>query len=83
MKYRTDDAYLIRYLRYRKFKCDEAYKIIHNFYKTRKESPELFALTPNLESSLKTEIFTYLPYRDHEGSIIFVNKFGKCPFYVS
>lgn len=78
MKFRTDDDYLLRFLRCGKFKHEAAYEKIRFICKNRKQYPEVFCNLPsNFEELLNRNMFIYLPYRDEEGSIILVDKFGK------
>lgn len=74
---RTDDIYLMRFLRSRKFDLERAYKLMRDHYKFRAKNPAVFPSPSGIESVLKDKIFNYLPYRDQFGRAIFLIKIGN------
>jgi len=71
---RTDDVYLLRYLRARKFNLDKAFKLLHDHNKFRRKHPALFPSPSTIVKKLNSNLFNYLPHRDHMGRAIFVAK---------
>ena len=80
VKYRQDDAYLLRYLRVRKYDVKKAYNNIRMFYEQRKKYPEFFTIPEDLKSIQKLNWYTILPYADEEGRPITLLNFGKKTF---
>ena len=78
---RTDDIYLLRFLRVRKFDLERAYKLLRDHYKFRAKNPDCFPAPSTIEKVLKANIFNYLPHRDHLGRAIFLVKMGKKHFW--
>lgn len=76
INYRTDDEYLLRFLRVRKFNADKAFKTIQDFYSVRRKHSDVFDLPPNLESLLNMNFFVRLPYVDEDGRILFTVDYG-------
>lgn len=74
---RTDDIYLLRFLRVRKFDLERAYKLMRDHYKFRSKYPDVFPSPSNIEKILRANIFNYLPHRDHMGRAIFLVKMGN------
>jgi len=75
LKSRTDDAFLLRFLRARKFDRDRAHKLLVNYYTIRANNRDLIGhITPScVESIYDTGIGSLLPHRDREGrSIMYV-----------
>lgn len=81
ISYRTDDEYLLRFLRARKFDTDKAIKTIQDFYSIRRKHPDVFDLPPNLESLLNMNFYTRLPYVDEERRVLFKVDYGIIIFY--
>ncbi|XP_054714805.1 retinaldehyde-binding protein 1-like [Uloborus diversus] len=71
---RTDDIYVLRFLRTRKFDCERSQKLMKEHYKFRAKHPAVFPAPSTIEKALRANIFNYLPHRDHLGRAIFVVK---------
>nr|KAG5701287.1 hypothetical protein BaRGS_020649 [Batillaria attramentaria] len=73
---RTDPEFLIRFLRARKFDQERAFQLLLNYYKMRKEDPEIFTgLKPsNVAHVYKSAISYPLPQRDKLGRKIILIK---------
>lgn len=76
---RTDDEFLLRFLRARKFDYDRAYNLLLNFYKMKAENRELFVhLKPStVRHVLDADVIAPLENRDREGRRIILIKPGK------
>ncbi|XP_065306376.1 alpha-tocopherol transfer protein-like isoform X2 [Dermacentor albipictus] len=75
---RMDDEFLLRFLRTKKFKVEVAYRTIRNYYRHRRESPEIFqGLRPSkLRHVYHANGQMRLPHKDPEGRPIFVLRIG-------
>ncbi|KAG8439510.1 hypothetical protein GDO86_005637 [Hymenochirus boettgeri] len=69
LKTRVDDAFLLRFLRARKFDYDRALQLLVNYYSCRKGWPEVFKdLRPSaVKPALDSGFLTVLPHTDTEG----------------
>ncbi|GFX92762.1 alpha-tocopherol transfer protein-like [Trichonephila clavipes] len=74
---RTDDDYLMRFLRCRKFDSKKAFKMIREHYKFRKMNPGVYISPSSIEQVLRACIFDFLPHRDHKGRAIYVIRFNR------
>ncbi|XP_055945263.1 alpha-tocopherol transfer protein-like [Argiope bruennichi] len=74
---RTDDVYLLRFLRCRKFDCERALKTIRDHYKFRKQHRDIFPLPSSIEKALRAHIFNFLPHRDQKGRAIYVVRMAR------
>ncbi|GIX86104.1 clavesin-1 [Caerostris darwini] len=74
---RTDDDFLLRFLRCRKFDCKKALKMLREHYKFRKLHPGVYLSPTALEEALRLCIFNYLPHRDHKGRVICLLRFDR------
>ncbi|XP_078585184.1 alpha-tocopherol transfer protein-like isoform X4 [Branchiostoma floridae x Branchiostoma japonicum] len=76
---RTDDGFLLRFLRARKFDYDRAFKLLENYYQVRANTPEIFEkfLPSAITHVLDKSIVTVLPGRDKEGRKLIVFRPGK------
>ncbi|XP_078665274.1 alpha-tocopherol transfer protein-like isoform X1 [Branchiostoma floridae x Branchiostoma belcheri] len=76
---RTDDGFLLRFLRARKFDYDRAFKLLENYYQARANTPEIFEkfLPSAITHVLDKAIVTVLPGRDKEGRKLVVFRPGK------
>ncbi|XP_071042082.1 retinaldehyde-binding protein 1 [Parasteatoda tepidariorum] len=72
---RTDENYLLRFLRVRKFDVQKSFKALDEHYKFRAKYSDCFPSPSGVAKALKANIFNYLPHRDHKGRAIFVIKF--------
>lgn len=75
---RTDDAFLVRFLRCRKFDSSRACKVLKQYYKLRYHNDHLFV---NFYPSFLKETYDYnlqtvLPDRDPNGCAVFIFKAG-------
>ena len=81
MKSRTDDAFILSFLRVSKFSYARAQELIKNYWSHRAEMPELFQNRNLNDDSILMEIsdlgiMCVLPYPDSEGRTILINRFG-------
>jgi len=69
LKSRTDDAFLLRFLRARKFDYDRAYNLLISYYTIRASNMDVIGhITPSsVEHVYDTGAITILPHRDREG----------------
>ncbi|XP_064482483.1 alpha-tocopherol transfer protein-like [Ornithodoros turicata] len=76
---RTDDEFLLRFLRTKKFKVEVAFRTLRNYYRHRKESPEIFdGLRPTkLRVVYEAKCQTRLSHKDPLGRPIFVLRIGR------
>ena len=75
LKSRIDDAFLLRFLRARKFDHDRAYNLLVNYYTIRANNRDLIGhITPgSVEPIYDYGVASLLPHRDREGrSIMYV-----------
>lgn len=74
----SDDAFLLRFLRARKFDYDRAFRLIKQYYILRANNPELFKdFVPSaLKDVFSANLEGFLQDRDHEGHAIFVIRGG-------
>ncbi|XP_015928368.2 alpha-tocopherol transfer protein-like isoform X1 [Parasteatoda tepidariorum] len=75
---RTDDAFLLRFLRARKFDYSRSFSLLQNYYMMRAKNPKIFRdFTPSaLKHVHQLNLQGFLPYRDPEGRAIFVFRGG-------
>ncbi|PAA66430.1 hypothetical protein BOX15_Mlig030478g1, partial [Macrostomum lignano] len=87
MRCRTDDAFLLKFLRHRKFNVDGAHKRIRAYLRVRRKFPDVFddygpaGVRPVLEDG----VLVVLPHRDGEGRRIVLYRLGlwDCAKYSS
>ncbi|XP_077990719.1 alpha-tocopherol transfer protein-like [Glandiceps talaboti] len=79
IKFRNDDAFLLRYLRVRKFNVEKAYKTLVHYYEVRHQYKDIFTdFTPSaVTQQLEDQIHTILPERDSKGRRILILKPGN------
>lgn len=72
------DAFLLKFLRHRKFDVDDAYKLLVSYYTNREKTPEVFRnLTrKNVKKTLEQGIVGVLPQRDRYGRVIVLFNFS-------
>ncbi|KFM82049.1 Alpha-tocopherol transfer protein-like protein, partial [Stegodyphus mimosarum] len=75
---RTDDAFLLRFLRARKFDYSRSFSLLQNYYMMRVKNAKMFKdFTPSaLREVHQLNLQGFLPYRDPEGRAIFVFRGG-------
>lgn len=75
---RTDDAFLLRFLRAKKFEYDRAYNLLLSHFQMKKENPKLFEnLCPSaVKHVLEAGITGVLRHRDKEGRRVMVFRPG-------
>ncbi|KAG8193258.1 hypothetical protein JTE90_027002 [Oedothorax gibbosus] len=71
---RTDDVFLLRFLRCKKFDCERTFKTIRDHYKFKQANPKVFPAPSGIEHALRANIYNFLPHRDHKGRAIYVVK---------
>ncbi|EFA03951.1 clavesin-2 [Tribolium castaneum] len=76
---RTDDAFLLRFLRSRKFGVESAYKLFINYHEFREENLNFHEGVgiDLLDKILEYDLIRVLPYKDQKGRNIIVYKWGK------
>lgn len=79
LRIRTDDAYLLRFLRAKKFDYERAFNLIMTHFKMKVENPELFqGLRPSaIKHVLEAGITGVLPGRDKQGRRVMMFLPGK------
>jgi len=75
---RTDDAFLLRFLRCRKFDTSRAFGVLKHYYRQRAHYPTLYSeLYPSTElRTFDLNLQTVLPDRDSTGASVFIFKGG-------
>ncbi|XP_064630460.1 alpha-tocopherol transfer protein-like isoform X2 [Lineus longissimus] len=75
---RTDDAFLLRFLRARKFDYDRALQLVLNYYQIRCEFKEIFCrFVPSaIREVLDDGLIHVLPYRDSNGCRVIILRPG-------
>ena len=76
------DAFLLKFLRHRKFDVDDAYKLLEEFYTNRESKPDIFRnLTrKNVKKTLEQGIVGVLPQRDNKGRVMILFHFQAWNF---
>ena len=79
LKCRVDDAFLLRFLRARKFDYDRAYQLLLRYYQVRAENAEVFDdLKPSTSAAvLENGVVVALPLRDKNGSRVIYFRPGR------
>lgn len=77
-KGREDEAFLLRFLRAKKFDVDKAFKMITKYYWMKGHSPDLFHVSPpsDLKAMLEMQIQTMLPQKDNHGRQVYIFRVG-------
>jgi len=80
LKSRTDDAFLLRFLRARKFDHDRAYNMLVNYYTIRANNADIFGhITPStVEHVYDYGVAAVLPHKDQQGRRIVYLRPGAC-----
>ncbi|XP_074545111.1 alpha-tocopherol transfer protein [Halichoeres trimaculatus] len=73
------DGFLLKFLRARDFDVDLSLKLLLNYQRWRRESPEISScLSPtSVQDLLQTSYHAVLPQRDHTGSRVLVYRIGQ------
>ncbi|XP_065066825.1 retinaldehyde-binding protein 1-like [Rhopilema esculentum] len=73
------DAFLLKFLRSRKFDVEAAYSLLEKYYNVRENKPEVFRnLTrKNVKRTMEQGIVGVLPQRDKKGRVIMTFNFSK------
>ncbi|KAB0797137.1 hypothetical protein PPYR_08131 [Photinus pyralis] len=76
--HRTDDAFLLRFLRVKKFNIRHAYKLIRNYYEFKEANSEFFENVDleHLQSVGDAGVITVPPYRDQTGRRVLLYRLG-------
>ncbi|KAF5274939.1 hypothetical protein FQR65_LT04280 [Abscondita terminalis] len=76
--HRTDDAFLLRFLRAKKFVVRHAYKLLVNYYKFKENNPEFFEDVDFevIHNVVKDQIITVPPYREQTGRRVMLFRMG-------
>ncbi|XP_021922038.1 clavesin-2-like isoform X1 [Zootermopsis nevadensis] len=77
---RTDDAFLLRFLRARKFNCAEAFRMLQRYYIMKLRCPELFKTPRPSEKQhiLEMQAQNMLEDRDSNGRRVYIFRVEKC-----
>ncbi|XP_054718518.1 alpha-tocopherol transfer protein-like [Uloborus diversus] len=75
---RTDDAFLLRFLRARKFDYNRSFSLLQNYYMLRAKNANMYKdfIPSALRNVHQLNLQGFLPYRDLEGRAIFVFRGG-------
>ncbi|XP_065653644.1 retinaldehyde-binding protein 1-like [Hydra vulgaris] len=78
------DAFLLKFLRHRKFDVNDAYHLLERYYTNREAKPEIFRnLTrKNIRKTLEQGIVCVLPQRDQHGRVLINFDLRKWDFSV-
>ncbi|XP_060847011.1 clavesin-2-like [Rhopalosiphum padi] len=79
LKSRMDDAFMLKFLRARKFQVNKAFKLVQNYFEAKEKNPKLFNLTvpSNYILFLESGTVFMLPHRDQHGREIYVFRMEK------
>ncbi|EEB11402.1 protein C20orf121, putative [Pediculus humanus corporis] len=77
--HRTDDAYLLKFLRARSFNIESTYKLLVNYYNFKENNPELHENVNPLHQTFvgAEDVIQVLPYRDENERRIIIIKLGN------
>ncbi|XP_075214787.1 alpha-tocopherol transfer protein-like [Lycorma delicatula] len=77
---KNDDAFLLRFLRAKKFDVSKAFSMLQRYYQMKAESPELFRvpLPSKKLHILEMQCQTMLPERASNGSRVYIFRVDKC-----
>lgn len=75
----TDDEFLLKFLRARKFDYDRAFRLLQRYYRLRSENSELYAecYPSAILNTFENNIQTILPDFDEMGRTVFIFQAGK------
>lgn len=76
--HRTDDSFLLRFLRAKKFNVRHAHKLLVNYYKFKEDNSDFFedVHLDILQAVGKEQIITVPPYREQHGRRILLYRMG-------
>ncbi|KAL4135050.1 hypothetical protein QTP88_006712 [Uroleucon formosanum] len=79
LKSRMDDAFMLKFLRARKFQVNKAFKLIQNYFEAKEKNPKLFNLIfpSKYKVFLESGTVFMLPHRDQHGREIYVFRMKK------
>lgn len=77
-KGREDEAFLLRFLRAKKFDVEKSFKMMQKYYHMKEHSPDLFHVSPpsDLKPMLEMQIQCMLPQKDNHGRQVYVFRVG-------
>lgn len=77
--HRTDDAFLLRFLRARSFKIENAHKLLVRYYDFKENNPEFFegVKLRHLKTMGDSDLITVPPYREQTGRRILLYRMGQ------
>lgn len=77
--HRTDDAFLLRFLRARSFNVNHAYKLLVNYYRFKEANPEFYDNINPLQLRWigDSDVMQVLPHREQTGRRIMIYKVGN------
>lgn len=77
-KGREDEAFLLRFLRAKKFDVEKSFKMMTKYYWMKEHSPDLFHVSPtsDLQPMLEMQIQCMLPQKDNHGRQVYVFRVG-------
>ncbi|XP_060517375.1 clavesin-2-like isoform X2 [Cylas formicarius] len=76
--HRTDDAFLLKFLRARHFHVRHAHRLIVNYYKLKESTPEFFDIDyEKLVELGRTDVFNTPPNTDQDGRRLMVIRIGN------
>lgn len=75
----TDDAYMLQYLRARKYSAKRAFSLLQNYHQVKKSYADLFdfADVERLRQIFRCKALSCFPYRDDDGCVIYLMQMGK------
>ncbi|KAF2879460.1 hypothetical protein ILUMI_26707 [Ignelater luminosus] len=78
LPHRTDDAFLLRFLRMRYFTVKRAHKMLVNYYQFKEDNPEVFEDVDlnHLQKIGEADLISVPPYRDQNGRRILLYRLG-------
>ncbi|XP_077990750.1 alpha-tocopherol transfer protein-like [Glandiceps talaboti] len=79
IKFRLDDAFLIRYLRCKKFEPERAFKTLVHYYEVRRDYKDIFLnFVPSaVEDAMRMKVHYISPGCDNDGRRVFIFRPGQ------
>ncbi|XP_069698217.1 alpha-tocopherol transfer protein-like [Periplaneta americana] len=77
--HRTDDSFLIRFLRARRFDPEKAHRLMVNYYKFKENNPEIHndVKPMNMRFIGDDDVLSVLPYREQTGRRMMIYRIGN------